>query len=236
MISIDFNKLIHSVTYYLSYQDRIGRDFMINESSLKYPVADYLTGLEMPLANIQLEFSHPTLKKRQLDLITTDNSKKKIENVFEFKMAKPETRYEPEQKRIFNDLMRLHLITKANVSCYFIMVGTAEEFLQCFRSTMPKKLSVQTIDKDDLPLPNGFYTEWFKFNVNDEKTFDVKDVKTVLEDDYDKIYKAFLRDYRPKKRGESLVLPDKITTKCIAISALSREFPTPYVGGIWEIK
>lgn len=234
MISIDFNKLIHSVTYYLSYQDRIGRDFMINEFSLKYPVADYLTGLEMPLTNIQLEFPHPTFKKRQIDLVTTDNSKKKIENVFEFKMAKLDTRYEPEQKRIFNDLMRLHLIAKANASsCYFVIVGTAEEFLQCFRSTIPKKLASQTIDKDDLPLPNGFYTEWFKFNVNDEKTFDVKNVS---KNDYDKIYKAFLQDYKPKKRGEILILPDQITTKCIAISALSREFPTPYVGGIWKIE
>ncbi len=63
MISIDFVSLLHSITYYLSYQDKIGRDFMVSESSLKYPVADYLTGLEMPLAQIQLEFPHPHLKK-----------------------------------------------------------------------------------------------------------------------------------------------------------------------------
>ena len=69
MIEIDFSKLILSVTYYLSYQDKIGRSFMVDESSLKYPVADYLTSLEMPLANIQLEFSHPDLWRRHHSVI-----------------------------------------------------------------------------------------------------------------------------------------------------------------------
>src|SRR6478735_4438258 len=100
MTNIDFNKLIHSVTYYLSYQDRIGRKFMIDESSLKYPVADYLTGLEIPLTNIKLEFSHPNLKKRQIDLVTTDKSKTKAETAYEFKISRENTKYLPEQKRI----------------------------------------------------------------------------------------------------------------------------------------
>ncbi len=231
MNSIDFNKLIHSATYYLSYQDRIGRNFMINESSLKYPVADYLTSLEIPLANIQLEFSHPDLKKRQIDLVTTDNLKKKIESAFEFKISRLYTKYEPEQKRIFNDLMRMYLMGKSNSSsCYFLIAGTQSDFIQYFRSIVTTR---PTTNSKDLPIPEGFYTEWFKFKVSEVKTFDVKNVS---DNDYEKIYKAFLRDYKAKKKGVKLELPDKLTTKCIAISALSREFPTPYVGGIWKIE
>ena len=229
MNSIDFNKLIHSATYYLCYQDRIGRGFMIDESSLKYPIADYLTSLEIPLSNIQLEYSHPDLKKRNIDLVTTEAQN--IENAFEFKISRQNTKYEPEQKRIFNDLMRLHLIAKSgNSNCYFLIAGTQSEFIQFFRSIVSQR---PTSNNKDLPLPEGFYTEWFKFKVGEEQPFDVKNVKG---SEYEKIYKAFLKDYKPKKRGNKLELPEKIKTKCIAISALSREFPTPYVGGIWKVE
>lgn len=235
MIDIDFNKLIHSVTYYLSYQDKIGRSFMVDESSLKYPVADYLTSLEMPLANIQLEFSHPDLWRREIDLVTTDQPnkklKQKIESAYEFKISRQNTKYEPEQKRIFNDLMRLYLIGKSNgSSCYFIMAGTQKEYIQYFRSIPTTRPDP---NNKDLPIPEGFYTEWFDFKADEVKTFDVK--KAVVKI-YGDIYSAFQNDYKAKDGKTTIDLPDKLTTKCIAISALSREFPTPYVGGVWKIE
>jgi hypothetical protein len=144
---------------------------MIDESSLKYPVADYLTGLELPLAQLKLEYSHPFLKKRVIDLISTDSTKKNIELAFEFKVSRNNTKYEAEQKRIFNDLMRLYMIANAyGSSCYFVIAGTQADFIQFFRSIVDVK---PTINSKDLPAPEGFYTEWFKFKVNDTKTFDV---------------------------------------------------------------
>ncbi|HUX61135.1 MAG TPA: hypothetical protein VMV32_07475 [Ignavibacteriaceae bacterium] len=208
---------------------------MINESSLKYPVADYLTSLEMPLVNIQLEFPHPNLWKRQIDLITTDQPdnklKQKVESAYEFKISRQNTKYEPEQKRIFNDLMRLHLIGKSNgSSCYFIIAGTQKDYIQYFRSIATTRPALKN---KDLPIPEGFYTEWFNFKAGEEQTFDVK--KTTVKV-YEDIYYAFLNDYKPKIDTDTLELPDTLTTTCIAISALSREFPTPYVGGIWKIE
>lgn len=228
---IEFNKLIQSVTYYLSYQDKIGRSFMIDESSLKYPVADYLSSLEMPLYQIALEYAHPHLKKRQIDLVTTDKTRQQIKRAFEFKMSRSNTKYESEQKRVFNDLMRLYLLSKHNNSdSYFIMAGKQSDFIQYFRSIVTKK---PVGNSKDLPKPEGFYTEWFKFNLNDTSTFNVK---SVTGNEYGDIYKAFLNDYKPHKNASALELPDKLTTKCIAISPLSREFPTPYVGGIWQVQ
>jgi hypothetical protein len=225
-MNLDLDKLLHAVTYYLSYQEKIGRAFMINESSLKYPVADYLTSLEMPLKNIKLEYSHPELKKRQIDLITID-SYLQVKYAFEFKVARPTTRNDVEQKRIFNDLMRLYLLKKS--TCYFIIAGKFSDFIQNFRSIVSSKPT--TNSNTDLPIPQGFYSEWFEFKVNGVKTFDVKNTS---KQDYKQIYQAFVDDYKPK--GNVLDLPDKISTKCVAISALSREFPTPYVGGIWKIQ
>ncbi len=229
-MNIDFNKLIHSATYYLSYQDRIGRDFMIDESSLKYPIADYLTGLEMPLSKIKLEYSHPDLEKRQIDLVTIDSSIKEIGNAFEFKLSRQNTRYKAEQKRIFNDLMRLYLLGKSTGSSnYFLIAGTQNDFIQYFRSIVTKRPTITSNKNNNLPMPRGFYTEWFNFKVGDSKTFNVK----TTNESYKEIYNTFLQDYKAKTKLE---LPDKITTKCIAISALSREFPTPYVGGVWKIE
>lgn len=236
MNSIDFDSLLHSATYYLCYQDKIGRGFMVNESSLKYPIADYLTSLEMPLAKIELEYNHPHLKKRSVDLIALDQPKTKsntpsIEFAFEFKISKEETRYEAEQKRIFNDLMRLHLIAKStNTNCYFLISGMHKDFIQHFRSIV----NIRPLGSNNtLPDPVGIYTEWFKFKEGETKEFDVKNV---TGNNYATIYQAFLKDYKPNKGGNKLELPEKIKTKCVAVTALSREFPTPYVGGIWKVE
>ena len=230
MNSMNFSSLIHSATYYLSYQNKIGRDFMIDESTLKYPIADYLTSLKIPSSKIKLEFSHPELMTRYIDLVVYDNTKKRIETAFEFKIAKSTTKYNAENKRIFNDLMRLYLIAKSFKSeCYFLIAGTQSNFIQNFRSIVSTK---PTIDNNDLPNPIGFYSKWFNFRVGSELTFEVKNED---EEQYEMIYNAFLSDYKPKKDGNALELPKFIKTKCVAISALSRDFPTPYVGAIWKI-
>jgi hypothetical protein len=231
MIPIDFSKLIYSITYYLSYQDRIGRSFMIDESSLKYPVVEYLTGLEIQANEIQLEFDHYCLKKRQIDLVTIKPSLGKIDYAFEFKIAHPYTVYEPEQKRIFHDLMRLNLLSNSDKSkSYFVIAGKQDLFIQSFRS-IPE--SRPTTNKNNLPDPEGFYTEWFDFKLNGSKTFDVKNT---TKGNYQSVYKSFIDTYKPKDPAKPLELPETITTTCLAISAISRTFPTLYVGGIWKIE
>jgi len=231
MIPIDYNTLIHSISYYLSYQDRIGRSFMVNESSLKYPVADYLTSLKMSSANIRVEYYHPFLQKRQIDLIITDDSQN-IETAFEFKLAQSHTKYEAEQKRIFNDLMRLYLLSKTKAtSAYFVVAGKESDFIQSFRS-IPSERPKSNIKKD-LPEPKGFYTKWFTFKANESQTFNIKNAS---DSEYVDIYNAFLNKYKLQDSSITLDLPDTLITKCIAISALSRDFPTPYVAGVWKIE
>ncbi len=234
---IDFDKLIHSITYWLSYQERIGRNFMIQESSLKYPVADYLTGLGTPIEYIGLEYSHPQLKSRRIDLVTADSplsyNTHKIQVAIEFKIANYLTKYEPEQKRIFNDLMRMYFVNKNNnTSSYFIICGKHNEFIQNFRSIPTRKPTQNT--KHMIPDPDGFYSKkWFGFGKNEEMIFLVE---KETNNTYKKIYTNFLNEYSPRDNSFSWELPKKITTKCIAISRFSRVNPTPYVGSIWKIQ
>jgi len=229
MINIDFNKLLHSATYYLSYQDRIGRNFMIDESSLKYPIADYLTGLEFPLSSIKLEYVHPEFLKRSIDLVTTDATGDIIYNAFEFKRAKNSTKYESEQNRIFHDLMRLHLISELGGNAYFLMAGPLEDFIQNFQSIPTTR---PTGNSKKLPDPEGIFTEWFKYEVGKEQMFVVKKASNP---DYVKIYQSYLDEYKSRDAAKLLSLPDQVKTKCLAISVLSIDYPMPYVGAIWQV-
>jgi len=235
MKQIDFNSLIHSVSYWLCYQDRIGRGFMIQESSIKFPVADYLTGIGIPLDQTKLEFPHPNLKYRRIDLVTSDRPFEftdfKILNAFEFKIAKEATQETPEKQRIFNDLIRMYLMSSnQNSASYFMIVGKHNDYLQFFRniSNAPAKNKRQEIPDD----AEGFYTEWFSFKRNVSKTFNIE---TPATEEYKTIYKNFLDEYKSKKGQPDLELPKTLTTKCIAFSSLIRDTPNPYVGGIWQI-
>ncbi|WP_345952984.1 hypothetical protein [Mucilaginibacter sp. PAMB04168] len=229
MIKIDFNKLLHSATYYLSYQDRVGRNFMIDESSLKYPIADYLTGLEFPLNRIKLEYPHPEFLKRSIDLVTTDASGDGIENAFEFKRAKNSTKYESEQNRIFHDLIRLYLISELGGNGYFLMAGPLADFIQNFQS-IPEARPTGYSKK--LPDPEGVFTEWFRYEVGKEQKFVVNNASKL---NYIKIYQSYLDEYKPIDATKSLSLPDQIRTECLAISVISTDYPTPYVGAIWQV-
>jgi hypothetical protein len=236
MKQIDFNALVHSVSYWLCYQDRIGRAFMIQEASIKYPVADYLTGIAIPLVQIELEFVHPELKNRRIDLVTSDKtisqSNFNIVTAFEFKIAKEATQGTPEKQRIFNDLMRMYLMnSKQNSKSYFMIVGKHNDYLNFFRN-----ISNSTAKNNRQDIPDdaeGFYTEWFNFNRNQSKTFDIANPTT---NEYGDIYKNFIDTYEEKKGQPKLTLPSSLTTVCIAFSSLIRDTPNPYVGGIWEIK
>ena len=235
MISeIDFRKLMQSVAYYLSYQDKIGKSFMIDESSLKYPVAEYLSSLKVSLSNIELEYPHPYLRNRKVDIVKLSNRKRAVEVAFEFKMTRTGTRYESEQKRIFNDLMRLYLLKKHYAKrCYFLVAGKQDDFIQHFRSIVTKKpKSTTNKGHRTLPDPRGFYTEWFSFKLGARKEFVVSSQQS---DSYKSIYHNFLLEYKPRNDKEELVLPETLVTRCNAISALSVDYPIPYVGGIREI-
>ena len=78
----------------------------------------------------------------------------------------------------------------------------------------------------------GFYADkWFEFIKDEVKTFEIG---KETDDQYKNIYDNFLVEYATRENS-NLVLPEKITTKCIAISTLQRINPLPYAGGIWEI-
>ena len=102
-----------AIEHWLGFQDKIGRSFMMNEDALKYPLADYLVNDgNIDIKCVDLEKSHPNFSNRLVDVSVIDNESRKLNNVFELKLAKSTTRNQSEKQRIFNDLMRLYLANK----------------------------------------------------------------------------------------------------------------------------
>lgn len=230
---INFSSLINSVSYWLCFQEKIGRKFMINESSLKYPIADFFTNHHFPVNNINLEFNHPIFKKRRIDIVLKENNELKI--IFELKIASYNTSQKKEKERIFNDLMRLYTLAKKDsLKTYFIMSGDYQDFLTFFRSIENKKELKESTELDyNIKDPSGYFTKWFSFNKEEEVVIDIENEN---EEKYRIIYDNFFAEYEIKKdMNFEKKLPSKITTKCIDISPLSNESPLPYLTAIWEI-
>jgi hypothetical protein len=112
------NAIVDAVSYWLGYQFKIGREQLIHEASLRYPVADTITATGIKINQIVLEKSHPIFKSKIIDLVIFDEIVKEpgaekddanLKEVYEFKMAKSKTskQYGNEHQRVFDDIIRL---------------------------------------------------------------------------------------------------------------------------------
>lgn len=213
-----------TLEHWLGFQDKIGRAFMMNEDALKYPLSDYLVNDgKVNIDAINLEYSHPDFTQRLVDLVIKDiSSTSNISNGFEFKLAKSTTRHQNERRRIFNDLIRLHLLNKQSTGkCYFIIAGKSIHFQRDFRKYKYKKRT------------SAFYDKWFSYQIGKNKTFKVSSEGDSLYKQ--NIYDAFISDYKGQYKGpHTLTLPSHITTKCEFLTAFKASL-VPYMAGIWSV-
>ena len=139
-----FNSIVEAVCYWLGYQFKIGRDQLVHEASLRYPIADTITAKGIAINRIVLEKLHPIFKKKYIDLVIfdqtvvepeTEKDDMKLKEAYEFKLAKSDTskKFKAEHQRVCNDIIRLayyHLWNDKD--CYFLMCGKYEEFKTYF--------------------------------------------------------------------------------------------------------
>jgi len=142
---------------------------MNSESSLKYPITDFITNIHNPVNQIKLEEQHFLFDDRYIDIIIKNNGI--ATHTFELKIAKYETTQKKEKKRIINDLLRLYFMNKIyNTESYFIMSGEHEQFMSFFRS-ISKTSGKYDISPTSASIsdPIGFYTNWFRFSNSKDK-------------------------------------------------------------------
>ncbi len=241
---INLIQLANAVQWWMSYTSAVGRSYVLAESAIKFPLAEYLERLN--LKDLKLEFTHPKLSGRSFDLHFEDKNDQKT--AIEFKFIKNgSTRKTDEKKRVFNDLMRLSLYIEGTKTGYFLICGAQNDFSQDFQ----RLLSKPTGDEDNQYItpqvgtsnsvkiePDGFYKQWFSFDNNEP----IKEIEIqVGNDEYGKIYQSFLEDYNKSYKDnmeEDLVLPVKISTKLLYLSQEienENDFFQPATIGIWEV-
>lgn len=236
-----------ALMWWLSYTTSVGRDYVLSESSIKLPLAEYLE--RSNVTGIVLEYGHPKLSKRRFDLFfqTKDTKSNKQNNAFEFKYIKNSSTIKSDEKqRIFDDLLRLHLYLENDNNSYFLICGDQYEFSTNFQNIPTPKNSAsnnyitpKTINSVvQLNQSNGFYTEWFSFDIsNPDKKIDLQNQNT----EYKSIYDGFVSDYSNaynKKTGLTLQLPKSITTQLVFLTQSNQHttgISEPSKIGIWKV-
>ncbi len=237
MTQFKHSHLGSSVIWWLNYISSVGREYIFNESSLKFPVTDHLERFFRE--NIRVEFEHPLLKNRKIDLYYYDKENI-IENAIEFKyVLEDSTRDAGERKRIFYDLMRMYLFSDTKKRGYFLICGNETDFKTSFKNLNLKPTFPITQIQAGKPisLTIDFYSEWFSF---DEKAKDRTIDLSKQEPLYKTVYDSFVTEYNDSYKAATnsdIIMPASIKTRLLYLSddSSGNNIPQTMKIGIWEV-
>ena len=215
---------------------------------MKLPLTEYLErSKSIDRDTIKLERQHPLLMGRRMDLCfdLVRVGQPKTETAFEFKFIKAGSTLDlPEKKRVFNDLMRLHLFASKGGQGNFLICGTLHEFINSFQEvkTSPTSLGKAIVQGRGQPTTRnikaqGYYSKWFSFELSKpEKKIDLNDMDAQYKDVYD----AFVSEYEDayqKKTGASLALPRTIRTELVFLpsNTVNLHEPPQARVGVWRV-
>lgn len=241
---IFIKQLGSSIQSWLSYISSVGRSFVLGESSIKLPLAEFIGTKIADADAVKLEYLHPNLFMKRMDLYYKKmNDTNEYQTAFEFKYIKDaSTLDDTEKQRIFNDLMRLFVfVNEATVESkgYFLICGSQYEFDISFQKIIPTKkhFGPRRFKATKIPNSYGFYKKWFSFDLSDP----VKSINpNVTNRIHSKYYAKFFSDYNEpynRSMGKDLPKPKEIFTKLIFLSQDNnlKEVPLSMKLGIWEI-
>lgn len=256
-----FDRLRYALCYWMAYQVRIDREKLLEEGSMRYALADAITSRDISAQRIELERVHPLFKNKKMDVYLYDKQKIKYEEAYELKLAKDETINISENKRIFNDILRLYFLSVyTEIKGYFIICGPKSNYKVEFVGDSTedsidregddlKMVDVNTKDAVSKIKSSGFYSNLFKFYPDGEKTITVNRAKGEFKDLYDDFisgtskyeFKDELKSNVVLKKGVSIdkfQFKDLISfkTRCISHSNIVTDnSDLDYYCGIWEI-
>ena len=273
IVKIDFlpNQLGEAVYSWLNYMSYVSESNVLAESSIRYPLAEFIERrLQRP---VTLEFYHPCVHqppsghKRCIDFVFSkikrenDNDKdNKILNTLDNKIGEERVYIElkyisenfkntNEKQRVFNDLVRLALVSSKTNDCYFILCGGNEDFCQIIkglREIKDGKIPTSTEKKTPQESIRSDYAKWLYFEKKGEKTIstDSDSVKSITgnknyKDDFDDEYNFYTDKNNNKKRYDDPVnVPETICTKLVYIMPVndSKIISEKMMVAIWKVR
>lgn len=188
---INFNSICDAVCYWLGYQFKIGRERLIHEASLRYPIADAITSGETAIDKIQLEKGHPYFDDKVVDIfVCTENVNPikldNISSIFELKLSTKITanKFGKEHQRVVDDILRLaYFNLKSKKDAYFLICGSYGDFKNYFIGDIQNQTTdanqniqvgtrqgllsntISQITADSWKTDNSLYKEYFDFQI-----------------------------------------------------------------------
>lgn len=221
-------QLASAIHHWLSYISICTNSRLLAESSVRYPFVEFL---ERKCGTpVDLEKQHDSFSNRHVDFCFNNEETKLY---VELKYVSRHTRGNNEMQRVFNDLIRLSLLTKKGDGTrgFFIMCGDTESYNTNFRRIIDGK----KLDKNSLPQyqketaqiePLGIYSEWFGFNMNEEKTIDLKSNEKTS---------VFVQEYYGDNATLDVLEFSTIKTKRIAFLPTEKQESRSQTVSIWEV-
>lgn len=242
-----FNAINEAICYWLGYQFKIGRDKLIHEASLRYPIADTITATDVAIAKIQLEKGHPCFSDRLVDVflydkpiteISEENLVSSIAEIYELKLAKKETGTKggQEHQRVVDDILRLAYFNQTTgKDSYFLICGKYQNFKNYFVGQKDKPQAdadenilirerVTSIATDkEWNSQDSLYKDYFDFELSKIPKFYIFFKNEILESDTDDEIKRKqfgLNSFqdRYKIKGDLFAWSDSITIKTTCVA------------------
>lgn len=215
MISdVEIALLSQAINLRLSYYETISFANILAESSIRYPVAEYLER-RLSYKNIVLEYANPTFKRRRCDLFVERNGQKTI---FEFKYVRDTTASLFQD--YFDDILRLHYLHADGIQTLFVVCGSPVNFNSQFRSV--KKRTAVLVGKKG--RASGPFSKVLSFST-------VNSIKNIDTTKHQSNYNEFCKHYEFKNAAISHPGALNIRTRLIK---LIHDWGQQSVG-IWEV-
>ncbi len=191
-----FNAINEAICYWMGYQFKIGRERLIHEASLRYPIADTITAKGIEINRIYLEKGHPYFSDRRVDIIvfnkdyqtiSKENFIEEIDEIYELKIAKrdSDTKFGAENQRIIDDILRLAYFNRySQKNSFFLLCGKYQDFKNYFVGYKDKldrdidnhiiikeKFSAEVNNNIEWNIENSLYKDYFDFRIGVSKEF-----------------------------------------------------------------
>lgn len=220
--------LAEAVYHWVNYVYSCGNIDLIEEHSIRYPLAEYLERKKK--ARVEIEQNIDELKYKRYDFfyeIPVSEIEVSANGFIEVKLLKEETRKQSEISRVFIDLVRLTIAKGSNN--YFILFGDRDCLGPCFKYVGGKKRNEQMMRvrfSGKTPKPFGKYSKWFSFDVNSEQTFCV--------DQFIKQKKDFIKSHK-NKDGKPICIDGLVIKTLLKAVVPKEDSESSKIVYIWEV-